>query len=138
MLVGYGIQKQSNFPCLTSIPFKPRAQLYIFLTKEHDIPWSRIIKSKRKEVRVSIIQSLKELLSSTVVVTTSQKTNSNISNKSQGRYQVGIIRELDKKFLLYSYTIYMKSSWSMLMINSPTLIFMCNSCFHHVSTSYFL
>ena len=45
-----------------------------------------------------------------IVATTSQKTNSNTSNKSQGRYQVEIIRELNKKSPLYSYTIYTKSS----------------------------
>ena len=44
-----------------------------------------------------------------VVATTSQKTNSNTSNKSQDRYQVEITRELNKKSLLYSYTIYTKS-----------------------------
>jgi len=37
---------------------------------------------------------------------TSQKTNSNTSNKSQGRYQVGITKELNKEFLMYCYSIY--------------------------------
>ena len=41
-----------------------------------------------------------------VVATTGQKTNSNISNKSQGRYQVEITRELDKESLMYCYLIY--------------------------------
>ena len=36
-----------------------------------------------------------------VVATTSQKTNNNKSNKYQGKYQVEIIRELNKEFLLY-------------------------------------
>ena len=36
-----------------------------------------------------------------VVATTSQKTNNNKSNKNQGKYQVEIIRELNKEFLLY-------------------------------------
>jgi len=44
-----------------------------------------------------------------VVATTSQKTNSNTSNKSQDRYQVEITRELNKKSLLYSCNIYTKS-----------------------------
>jgi len=43
---------------------------------------------------------------SSVVATTSQKTNSNISNKSQDRYQVGITRELNKESLIYCYPIY--------------------------------
>jgi len=43
---------------------------------------------------------------SSVVATTSQKTNSNISNKSQDRYQVEITRELNKKSLIYCYPIY--------------------------------
>ena len=42
--------------------------------------------------------------------TTNQKTNSNISNKSQDRYQVRITRKLDKEFLLYFYTIYTRFS----------------------------
>ena len=67
-----------------------------------------------------------------VVATISQKTNSNISNKSQGRYQVRITRGLNKKSLIHSYTIYTKSSWSMLIINSPILISMCNPFFHHI------
>ena len=46
----------------------------------------------------------------TVVATTSPKTNSNTNNKSQDKYQVRIIRELDKKFLIYFYTIYTKYS----------------------------
>ena len=45
-----------------------------------------------------------------VVVTTSQKTNRNTSNKSQDRYQVEITRELNKESLMYSYTIYTKYS----------------------------
>jgi len=45
-----------------------------------------------------------------VVATTSQKTNSYTSNKSQGEYQVRITKELDKEFLMYFYTIYTKSS----------------------------
>ena len=44
-----------------------------------------------------------------VVATTSQKTNSNTSNKSQDRHQVEITRELNKKSLLYSCNIYTKS-----------------------------
>ena len=48
----------------------------------------------------------------TIVTTTSPKTNNNTNNKSQGRYQVGIIRELNKKSPIYSYTIYTKcQSW---------------------------
>ena len=35
------------------------------------------------------------------MATTSQKTNSNTNNKSQGGYQVEIIRELDKKSPMY-------------------------------------
>ena len=45
-----------------------------------------------------------------IMATTSQKTNSTTNNKSQDRYQVEITRELNKEFLLYSYTIYTKSS----------------------------
>ena len=45
-----------------------------------------------------------------VVATPDQKTNSHTSNKSQGKYQVRIIKELDKKSLMYFYTIYTKSS----------------------------
>ena len=41
-----------------------------------------------------------------VATTTSQKTNSNISNKSQDRYQAGITRELNKEFPIYCYPIY--------------------------------
>jgi len=41
-----------------------------------------------------------------IVATTSQKTNSNTSNKSQDGYQVEITRELDKKFPMYCYFIY--------------------------------
>ena len=73
-----------------------------------------------------------------VVATTSQKTNNNTSHKSQGKYQVEIIRELNKEFLLYSYTIYLKSSWSVLAINSPTLMSMCNPYFYHMLTLYLL
>ena len=40
------------------------------------------------------------------VATTSQKTNSNISNKSQDRYQVEIIRKLNKESLIHCYSIY--------------------------------
>jgi len=69
-----------------------------------------------------------------VVVTTSQKTNSNTSNKSQDRYQVDITRKLNKKSLIYCYPIYTKLLWSMLTINSPTLMFMYSLCFHHIST----
>ena len=35
---------------------------------------------------------------------------------------IGIIRELNKEFLMYSYTIYITSTWSVLMINSFILI----------------
>jgi len=73
-----------------------------------------------------------------VVATTSQKTNNNTSHKSQGKYQVEIIRELNKEFLLYSYTIYTKSSWSVLAINSPTLMSMYNPYFYHMLTLYLL
>jgi len=69
-----------------------------------------------------------------IVVTTSQKTNSNTSNKSQGRYQVGIIKELDKKSSMYSYTIYTKFSWSMLIMDNSALISICSLYFHHVLT----
>ena len=41
-----------------------------------------------------------------VIEITSWKTNSNTSNKSQDKYQVGIIRELDKESLMYCYSIY--------------------------------
>jgi len=34
-----------------------------------------------------------------------------------------IIRELDKKFLIYSYSIYTTSTWFVLVINSFTLMF---------------
>jgi len=44
------------------------------------------------------------------MATTGQKANSNTSNKSQGGYQVGTIRELNKEFLIYCYSIYTKSS----------------------------
>ena len=53
---------------------------------------------------------LESLFTSNVVATTSQKTNSNTSNKSQGGYQVRITRELNKESLLYSSTIYTKFS----------------------------
>ena len=55
-----------------------------------------------------------------VVATTSQNTSSNTSNKSQSRYQVGIIRELDKESLIYCYPIYTIGTWSVLSINNPT------------------
>ena len=42
---------------------------------------------------------------------------------------VGIIRELNKKSLLYFYTIYTKVLWSVLAMNDPTLIFMLSPCF---------
>ena len=57
-----------------------------------------------------------------VVITTSQRTNSNTSNKSQGGYQVWITRELDKESPIYSYTIYIKYSWFTPTINNPTLM----------------
>jgi len=69
------------------------------------------------------------------VATTNQKTNSNTSNKSQGGYQVGITRELDKKSLIYCYPIYTIDTWSVLTINNSTLVFMCHLCFHYVSIS---
>ena len=59
------------------------------------------------------------------MATTSQKTNSNTDNKSQGRYQVEITRELNKKSLMYCYSIYTIDTWSMLTINNPILMFMC-------------
>jgi len=37
---------------------------------------------------------------------------------------MGITRELDKEFLIHFYSIYTISTWSVLVINSPTLIFM--------------
>jgi len=52
--------------------------------------------------------------------------------------QVGLTRELDKESPIYSYTIYTKYSWSVLMINSPTLIFICSPCFHYASISCLL
>ena len=42
-----------------------------------------------------------------------------------------ITRELNKKSLLHSYTIYTKASWSMLVINNPTLMSMHCSCFYY-------
>ena len=60
-----------------------------------------------------------------VVTTTSQKTNNNTSNKFQGRYQVGIIRELNKESPIYCYPIYIIDTWSVLAINNLTLMFMC-------------
>ena len=65
-------------------------------------------------------------------------TNSNIINKSQDRYHVGITRELNKEFLMYYYPIYTINIWCVLTINNPTLMSMCYSCFHHMSTSYLL
>ena len=37
---------------------------------------------------------------------------------------MGITRELDKKFLMYSYTVYIEELWSVLIINSITLKYM--------------
>jgi len=73
-----------------------------------------------------------------VVITTSQKTNSNTSNKSQGKYQVEITRELNKESPMYCYLIYTKLSWSMLTINSPTLMSMYSPYFYHVLISCLL
>ena len=42
---------------------------------------------------------------------------------------VRIIRELNKKSLLYSYTIYTKVSWSVLAMNNPTLMSILSPCF---------
>ena len=47
-----------------------------------------------------------------VMATTSQKTNSNTSNKSQDKYQVEITRELDKESPMYCYPIYTIDTWS--------------------------
>jgi len=83
---------------------------------------------------LSITSPIREnsILSSTTI--TSQKTNSNTNNKSQDEYQVEIIRELNKEFLMHFYTIYTKCSWSMLMINNPILISMCNLCINLMSS----
>ena len=40
-----------------------------------------------------------------VIATTSQKTNSNTSNKSQDRYQVEITIKLNKESLMHLYSI---------------------------------
>ena len=60
-----------------------------------------------------------------IITTTSQKTNNNTSNKSQGKYQVRITRELNKESLMYCYPIYTIDTWSMLAINNSILMFIC-------------
>ena len=47
-----------------------------------------------------------------------------------------ITRELNKESLLHSYTIYTKVSWSMLVINNPTLMSMYCSCFYYTVYIY--
>ena len=71
-----------------------------------------------------------------IVVATSQKTNSNTSNKSQGRYQVLIIRELSKESPIYCYPIYIIDTWFMLAINNPILMSMYVICQVHSSRKY--
>jgi len=95
---------------------------------------SNLDKSERLFKRLEKSGSLISILSSkllqfearginlNVVATTSQKTNSNTSNKSQGKYQVEITRELNKEFLMYCYSIYTIDTWSMLAINTLTLM----------------
>jgi len=39
---------------------------------------------------------------------------------------MGITRELDKKFIMYFYTIYTIDAWSILLINNPTLKYICH------------
>ena len=39
-----------------------------------------------------------------------------------------IIRELDKKFLMYCYSIYIIDTWSILAINNSTLMFIYQPC----------
>ena len=43
----------------------------------------------------------------------------------QGENLVRITKELDKKFLMYSYIIYITDTWSVLTIDSPTLMSIC-------------
>ena len=93
---------------------------------------------QRMKNRTEIPTGKLKLSKVAVVATTSQKTNSNTSNKSQDGYQVEITRELNKEFLMYCYSIYIKFLWFMLIINSPTLMSICSLCFHHISTSYLL
>ena len=49
-------------------------------------------------------------------------------------YQVGIIRELNKKSLIYCYFIYTIDTWFVLAINNPTLMFMHCLGVYHVYT----
>jgi len=66
----------------------------------------------------------KALIASNIVISTSQKTNSNTSNKPQDKYKVEITRKLNKEFLMYCYSIYTIDTWPMLIINNSTLMFM--------------
>jgi len=66
--------------------------------------------------RIEIPTGKLKLSKVAVVAMTSQKTNSNTSNKSQDEYQVEITRELNKEFLMYYYSIYIKFLWFMLII----------------------
>jgi len=43
---------------------------------------------------------------------------------TQGENLVGITKELDKKFLMYPYIIYITDTWSVLTINSLPLMSM--------------
>ena len=61
---------------------------------------------QRMKNRTEIPTGKLKLSKVAVVAMTSQKTNSNTSNKSQDGYQVGITRELNKEFLMYCYSIY--------------------------------
>ena len=36
-----------------------------------------------------------------------------------------ITRELDNEFLIHCYTVYIIDTWSMLIINMPTLMYIC-------------
>ena len=52
-----------------------------------------------------------------VVATTSQDNQQTTKANLKTKYLIEITRELDKKSLLYSYTIYMIYRWSVLVIN---------------------
>ena len=50
------------------------------------------------------------------------KTVNNKLSNLISKNLIRIIRELNKKSLIYFYTIYTTGTWSMLAINSPTLM----------------
>ena len=48
-----------------------------------------------------------------------------ILSKLINKVLMGITRKFNKEFSMYSYTIYTIDTWSILVINNPTLKYMC-------------